>query len=143
MAQVLRTADSGSSTAQKYDTSTGTWKDAPSNSGSSSVPSTSTSSPQSNPSAVTSTTTNTKSEAEKKYIEQEFNVLTGDISVTPTKKSIHIKVNDTVQIEGLGKYLTGLYFVQSVRRTLTKEGGYSHSLTLRKNGFGSSVKKST
>lgn len=88
----------------------------------------------------TSSNTDSKTEAEKKYIEAEFNVLTGEMTITPTTKSICIKVNDTVKIEGLGKYLSGLYFVSAISRSLNKDSGYSHTLTLIKNGFGSSVK---
>lgn len=82
-----------------------------------------------------------KKKADKEYIEAEFNVLTGELKITPTEKSIRIKVNDTVKVEGLGQYLSGLYFVSAISRTLNKDSGYSHSLTLIKNGFGSSVKK--
>ena len=88
----------------------------------------------------TSSNTTTQKEADKEYIEAEFNVLTGELNVIPTTKSIRVKVNDTVKIVGLGKYLSGLYFVSAVRRTLTSDGGYSHSFSLIKNGFGDSVK---
>lgn len=80
-------------------------------------------------------------EADKEYIEAEFNVLSGEMNLTPTEKSIRIRVNDTVKIEGLGKYLSGLYFVSAISRTIGKDSGYSHSLTLIKNGFGNSIKK--
>lgn len=82
-----------------------------------------------------------KKEADKQYIEAEFNVLTGEMSLTPTSKSIRIKVNDTVRVEGLGKYLSGLYFVSAISRTISKDSGYAHSFTLIKNGFGDSLKK--
>ena len=85
--------------------------------------------------------TNSKKEAEKEYIEAEFNVLTGEMTLTPTNKSIRIKVKDTIKVEGLGKYLSGLYFVSAVSRTLNADNGYSHSFTLLKNGFSDSVKK--
>ena len=65
----------------------------------------------------------TKKKADKEYIEAEFNVLTGELSITPTEKSIRIKVNDTVRLEGLGKYLSGLYIVAAVRRTQSSEDG--------------------
>lgn len=79
-------------------------------------------------------------DADKEYIEAEFNVLTGEMRLTPTSKSIRIRVNDTVKIEGLGKYLSGLYFVSAISRKINADSGYSHSFTLIKNGFGSSVK---
>lgn len=82
-----------------------------------------------------------KAEADKKYIETEFNTLTGELSLTPSKKSLRIKVNDTVEISGVGSYLSGKYFVSAVKRSLTKDGGYSQTLTVMKNGFGDSLKK--
>lgn len=104
----------------------------------------------SNPTTITnqevaepSTTSKVDSEtaAQKEYIEVEFNTLTGDLTLTSTEKSIRIKVNDTIKVEGLGKYLSGLYFVTSIKRTLNKDSGYTHTLSLLKNGFGSSLKK--
>ena len=126
-----------------YDAKTGLWVPAtPSNSSESNTPT-----PPKTPaksdtsSAGTAKNVDSKKKADKEYIEAEFNVLTGELRITPTEKSIRIKVNDTVRIEGLGKYLSGLYFVSAISRTLNKDSGYSHSLTLIKNGFGSSVKK--
>lgn len=123
-----------------YDPKTGTW-----------VPSTNTSSepspkptpPDTDTESVDNVTPNTDSskKADKEYIEKEFNVLTGDLNITPSEKSIRIGVNNTIKIEGIGKYLSGLYFVSSVKRTLSKDGGYSHSISVIKNGFGDSIKK--
>jgi len=82
-----------------------------------------------------------KGAADKEYIEIEFNTLTGDLTLTSTEKSIRIRVNDTIKLEGLGKYLSGLYFVSAVKRTLNKDSGYTHTLTIIKTGFGNSLKK--
>lgn len=132
-------------TPQEYDFITGKWVDV----GNSTTQSTSTVSP-SNTTPKEDTTTSTptgssqtdqKEQADKEYIETEFNVLTGDLTITSTEKSIRLKVNDTVKLEGIGNYLSGLYFVQSIRRSITKDGGYSHVISLIKNGFGNSVKK--
>lgn len=140
------TTDSGNSrdsrVALVYDPVTGTW-----------VPASATnedgkatdSSPQTSDSVVDPnpvSKVDSKSAADKEYIETEFNTLTGELVLTSTEKSIRIKVNDTIKIEGLGKYLSGLYFVSSIRRTLSKDSGYTHSLSLFKNGFGNSLKKS-
>lgn len=131
--------DTGGSYEYVYDPTTGTWKQT-----SVSGPSSSDSPDSNNPpedgkdgSSVDST-----QEAEKEFIEIEFNTLTGDITLTPSEKSIRIKVNDTIKVEGIGKYLSGLYFVASVKRTLGSDG-YSHSFSLLKNGFGDSVKSSS
>lgn len=79
-------------------------------------------------------------QAEKEYIELEFKTLEGELTAKVSKKSIRIKVNDTVRVEGIGKYLSGLYFVSSVKRVVDSSGGYSQTLTLIKTGFGDSLK---
>ena len=133
----MYTADGGSggarkeSTANVYDPKTGTWvKSTASNSGGATSKSTSTSTKKTPSSSSTEKTSisasvsaTSKTLAEKEYIDVEFNTLTGELSITPTEKSIRIKVNDTVKLEGLGKYLSGQYYVSQVRRTITKEGG--------------------
>ena len=127
-------------TEKVYDPHTGTWKDSSSPIEKPSTPSTSNTS-NSDTSSTPSNNVDSQTSAEKEYIEVEFNTLVGDLDVTSTEKSIRIKVNDTIKLEGVGNYLSGLYYVSSVRRTITKDGGYSHVFGLIKNGFGSSVKK--
>lgn len=83
-----------------------------------------------------------KAAAEKELIDTEMNTLTGELVLVPTEKSIRLQVNTTVKLEGIGKYLSGLYYVSSVKRTLNRDSGYSHSFSLLKNGFGNSLKKS-
>ena len=90
----------------------------------------------------TKTQVDSKTKAEKEFIETEFNTLTGDVSVSPSTKSIRLRVNDTVEIQGIGSYLSGTYFVSSIKRTINKDSGYSQSLSVLKNGFGGSLKKS-
>lgn len=129
-----------------YNSKTGKWEPATPNTSTTTTQTTTTPTPpkQSDTSTSGSTTYNTNShkDSDKKYIEAEFNILNGELQITSTEKSIRIKVNDTVKVEGIGKYLSGLYFVSAVKRTLTQDGGYSHTLSLIKNGFGSNVKKS-
>lgn len=81
-----------------------------------------------------------KTGAEKEFIEIEFNTLTGEISLIPTKENMKIKTNNTIKLNGVGKYLSGLYFVSEVKRTLSNDGGYSLSIAVYKNGFGDSLK---
>lgn len=137
-----------------YNPQTGTWEAttpivvAPTNNegtgnSSSSTSSSTSPTPSTQKNGGSSPNVDSEKDADKEYIEAEFNILTGEMKLTPTKKSIRIKVNDTVKIEGLGKYLSGLYFVSAVSRNLNESGGYSHTLTLLKNGFGSSVKSSS
>ena len=142
------------STPQVYDPTTGKWRDSavtltpsvydPTSSQfrppiSDKKTSTSTGSTSSTTKGTSQT--DQKTEADKEYIEYEFNILTGELVITSTEKTIRINVNDTVKLEGLGNYLSGQYFVKSVKRSLSKDGGYTHSLNLIKNGFGNSVKK--
>lgn len=87
--------------------------------------------------------TDSKTGAEKEFIETEFNTLTGDMSLIPTKDNMKIKTNTTIRLNGVGKYLSGLYFVSEIRRTLNADGGYSLSVSLYKNGFGDSLKSSS
>ena len=80
--------------------------------------------------------------AEKKYNTIEYNILTGQLKFIATKETIKLTAGDTVKLNGLGKYLSGLYFVQDVTRQISKEG-YSHSATVIKTDFGNSLKKSS
>ena len=89
-----------------------------------------------------SSQTDTKTSAEKEYIDTEFRTLEGEAEVRPSEKVIRLKVNNTVKIEGIGKYLSGDYFVSAIKRSISKDDGYSQTLTLIKNGFGESLKKS-
>ena len=127
-------------TEKVYDTSKGTWKDSVSSTPTTSTPSSSATS-NGDTNSTPSNKVDSQTSAEKEYIEVEFNTLVGDLNVTSTEKTLRIKVNDTVKLEGLGNYLSGMYYVSSIRRTITKDGGYSHVFGLIKNGFGSSVKK--
>lgn len=91
----------------------------------------------------TSSSVDSKTEADKEFIETEFNTLVGDLSVTPSKRSIRLRVNNTVELKGFGNYLSGQYFVSGIKRTISRDSGYSQTLTVLKNGFGDSLKKSS
>lgn len=84
--------------------------------------------------------TDSKTNAEKEYIDIEFNTLTGDAELVPTKNNLKISVGNTVNFRGIGMYLSGLYFVSEIKRRIDKDGGYSMTITLFKNGFGESLK---
>ena len=92
--------------------------------------------------AETESKVDSKGSAEKEYIDIEYNTLVGEMRLTATESSIKIKVGDTIQLEGVGKYLSGLYFVSEVKRDLNKSDGYSQTITVIKTGFGNSLKKS-
>lgn len=85
--------------------------------------------------------TDSKTGAEKEYIDIEFNTLVGDVSLIPTKDNLlKIKSGVTINFEGIGKYLSGLYFVSEVKRTINTNEGLTLSATLYKNGFGDTLK---
>ena len=77
--------------------------------------------------------------ANKDYIEQEYFTLEGNCEMIANIDTINIKAGDTVNCLGLGKYLSGLYFVDEITRTIDSNG-YSHSIKVQKNGFGESLK---
>lgn len=74
--------------------------------------------------------------ANKEYIEREYSTLKGDCDLIPDTETIRIESGDTVNCLGLGKHMSGLYFVDEVTRRIDNSGGYSHSLKVEKNGFG-------
>lgn len=76
---------------------------------------------------------------EKEYNTIELNTLQGTLSFIATKDTIKIKAGDTVKLEGLGKYLSGDYYVKEVTRQISSSG-YSHSAVLIKTDFGKSLK---
>ena len=88
-----------------------------------------------------SATSDSKTSAEKEYIEVEFNTLTGECEIVPNSKSLRLKVGDTVTLKGVGKYLSGLYFISEIKKSISTSDGLKISLVLIKNGFGDSLKK--
>lgn len=77
--------------------------------------------------------------AEQKANTIEYNVLQGTLNYIPTPVTIKIKAGDTVNLQGFGSYLSGLYYVQDVTRKIDSNG-YTHSATVIKTDFGDSLK---
>lgn len=139
-------ARSGSMT---YDPKTGTWSSSGGSSSSSSSNSTSNTgsttkngSTGDNLSATNSNAQSSTGDAEKKYNTIEYNILEGQLKFIATKETIKLTAGDTVQLNGLGKYLSGKYFVQDVTRQISKDG-YSHSATVIKTDFGNTLKSTS
>ena len=127
-----------------YDPATGKWiPKASTSSSSTSSPQDSETVPPSYTDGEADSQVDSKLESDKEYIETEFNTLVGELVVTPSKKNIRLKVNDTVEVLGVGNNLSGNYFVSAIKRTLSRDSGYSQTLTVLKNGFGDSLKKPT
>lgn len=123
--------------AMKYDPSTGTWSSAGGNLGNSDpgVPAP-TSTPKSSFTAKASTA---KGQAKKKSYTIEYNILKGQLKVLATKDTITLTAGDTVNLFGLGKYLSGKYFIEDVTREVSRSG-YSHTFNVLKPDFGKSLK---
>ena len=81
-------------------------------------------------------------DVEKKYNTIEINTLNGTLSFIVTEETIKLKAGDTVKLNGLGKYLSGNYYVKDITRQISSSG-YSHSATLIKTDFGKSLKISS
>lgn len=84
--------------------------------------------------------TNTQDTADKEYREIEYNTLEGELTITLSDLTHLVHVGDTVQLDGLGSNLSGLYFVSKIRRTLSGSSGYDVVLTVIKTGFGDGIK---
>ena len=82
------------------------------------------------------------SKAKEKCNEIDYYNLQGTLNYIATPSTIKIKAGDTIKINGLGKYLSGKYYVVSVKRTIDS-GGYSHSAEVVRMNFGSSATSST
>lgn len=133
-----QTSSSSSGTSSSSSSSTSSSKANSSSSGSVSSKSNS----GGNLTATTSNSNSATGSAEKKYNTIEYNILEGTLTFIPTKETIKLNAGDTVQLKGLGKYLSGLYYVQDITREITSEG-YSHTATLIKTDFGNSIKASS
>ena len=136
-----------------YDPKTGEWTKTTDTSGSSSKSSGSSSSKPSSSSKSSSSSGNkgdnlsssssnkneSKGSVEKQYNTIEINTLNGTLNFVATEETIKLKAGDTVKLQGLGKYLSGDYYVKDITRQVSKNG-YSHSATLIKTDFGNSLK---
>lgn len=79
---------------------------------------------------------------EKQYNNIELNTLNGTLNFIVTEETIKLTAGDTVKIQGIGSHLSGNYYVKDVSRQISSNG-YSHSATLIRTDFGSSLKIST
>src|SRR5574344_391619 len=133
------------SSSYTYDPSTGEWTSNPSSGNSSNNSSNNSSSSNSSGNNLTSSTSDSNSSAgsvEQKYNTIEINTLEGTLNFIVTKQTIKLKAGDTVKINGIGKHLSGSYYVKDITRQISSNG-YSHSATLIKTDFGNSLKVTT
>lgn len=133
-----------------YDPSTQTWKPSGSSdsggvSSASTPPSSSggsSSAPTPVPAAETQTQTNSAGLANKAQAVLEYNTLSGELVLRAYVGVLKLKVNTTIEIQGIGSYLSGLYYVSAVKYTLNASEGFSIAATVIKTGFGPSLKSS-
>lgn len=92
--------------------------------------------------ASSSSKNDSSGQVEKKYNYIEVNTLSGTLNFIVNEDTIKLKAGDTVKLNGLGKYLSGNYYVKDITRQISSSG-YSHSATLIKTDVGSSLKTST
>lgn len=139
------------SSSYTYNPTTGQWtqstSDSSSQGGSQSPPSSAPSSngSSSNNSNLASSTGDSQSatgSTEQQYNEMEINTLVGRLSFIVTEETIKLKAGDTVTLNGLGKYLSGNYYVKEVTRQISSSG-YAHSAVVIKTNFGDSLKSSS
>ncbi len=148
-------------TPYTYDPSSGNWSSSSSNSGSNNSTSNTGSSNNSGGSNnntssgnnsggsnsngnLSSSNTDNKSatgSTEKKINYIEINTLIGTLNFIVTTQTIKLKAGDTVNLQGLGKYLSGKYYVKEVIRSISSNNGYEHSATVIKTDFGTKLKK--
>lgn len=69
-----------------------------------------------------------------------FKNLEGDVEITPTPKNFRILAGMTVRIVGVGKFLSGFYYVMSRSISITGSGAMSIKLSVIKTNFGDSLK---
>ena len=81
----------------------------------------------------------TTSKTTKKVNKKTLHSLTGSLSFIPNENTIKIKPRDTIELHGLGKYLSGKYYVESIERTLSSSG-YTQTANVIKTNFRKSVK---
>lgn len=81
-----------------------------------------------------------KGTVEKKVNKKTIRTLEGSLKVLVTNSTLKIKVGDTIYLRGLGKFLSGKYYVSAVERTLDGSNGYSQTCTVIKTNFRKTIK---
>ena len=79
------------------------------------------------------------SKSTKKANKKTLRTLVGNLAMVPNENSIKVVPRSTIKLNGLGKYLSGNYYVDSVERTIDTSG-YSQSAVVIKTDFRNSLK---
>lgn len=92
------------------------------------------------PAATSKTQTNSAGEANREQAILEYNTLEGDVTLKASVGVLKVREDTTVQLEGVGSYLSGLYYVSGVTYSLDSSSGFGMTCTVVKTGFGDSLK---
>lgn len=71
---------------------------------------------------------------------EEIISLEGELVLRMNSKTVRIRIGDTIKLEGLGPYLSGLYYVTTVSKTLDSSG-YNQTLSVMKMNTGKTLKE--
>lgn len=92
------------------------------------------------PNAQDTTGLNVTTDAQTKAKKFEFKNLQGELELTPTMKNFNIVRGSTIHLTGVGKYLSGFYFVTARTVSVSSSGALTIKLKVVKTKFGDSLK---
>lgn len=92
------------------------------------------------PSSTAAGGTNVIQRGKKKVKEINFKNLEGDVELTPTPKNFRIMAGMTVYIAGVGKFLSGFYYVMNRSINISGSNAMTINLSVIKTNFGDSLK---
>lgn len=92
------------------------------------------------PNAQDTTGLNVTTDAQTKAKKFEFKNLQGELELTPTMKNFNIVRGSTIHLTGVGKYLSGFYFVTARTISVSNGGALTIKLKVVKTKFGDSLK---
>ena len=92
------------------------------------------------PNAQDTTGLNVITDAKTKAKKFEFKNLQGELELTPTLKNFSIVRGSTIHLTGVGKYLSGFYFVTARTVSVSSSGALTIKLKVVKTKFGDSLK---
>lgn len=92
------------------------------------------------PATGQTTQVNSVGQANKAQAVLEYNTLEGDLVLRACVGVLKIQQDTTIELAGVGNFLSGLYYVSNVTYTLDASSGFAIACTLIKTGFGSSLK---
>lgn len=90
--------------------------------------------------ATDQTQVNSSGKAEQAQAVLEYNTLEADLALKTSASILKVKQDTTINIEGVGSFLSGQYYVTEVTYTLDNSSGFSMSCSVIKTGFGPSLK---